>query len=176
MDGVILCLLIAKRICVGRIYGTVCWRGDSYSSLYKHCGEWSWHSSCQHHYRWGYSSFWPCPTLPGREQALIHSFIHSLKSPILLCEPERACFSSGKFHGTLFWEKRVLFLGVQLRGRVGRADREAHAYMFHPRKELLSDDALVSSLCYEGASEYMCLHKKNLMYILQWVGTSFHKM
>jgi transcription-repair coupling factor (superfamily II helicase) len=31
---------------------------------------------------------------------------------------------------------------VQLRGRVGRADREAHAYMFHPRKELLSDDAL----------------------------------
>jgi hypothetical protein len=24
MDGVILCLLIAKRICVGRIYGTVC--------------------------------------------------------------------------------------------------------------------------------------------------------
>jgi transcription-repair coupling factor (superfamily II helicase) len=30
----------------------------------------------------------------------------------------------------------------QLRGRVGRADREAHAYMFHPRKELLSDDAL----------------------------------
>ncbi|CAM6056089.1 unnamed protein product [Sphagnum tenellum] len=30
----------------------------------------------------------------------------------------------------------------QLRGRVGRADREAHAYMFHPRKELLSDDAV----------------------------------
>jgi len=30
----------------------------------------------------------------------------------------------------------------QLRGRVGRADREAHAYMFHPSKENLSDDAL----------------------------------
>ncbi|KAG0586932.1 hypothetical protein KC19_2G128500 [Ceratodon purpureus] len=30
----------------------------------------------------------------------------------------------------------------QLRGRVGRADREAHAYMFHPSKEHLSDDAL----------------------------------
>jgi transcription-repair coupling factor len=30
----------------------------------------------------------------------------------------------------------------QLRGRVGRADREAHAYMFHPVKENLSDDAL----------------------------------
>ena len=30
----------------------------------------------------------------------------------------------------------------QLRGRVGRADREAHAYMFHPSKDQLSDDAL----------------------------------
>lgn len=30
----------------------------------------------------------------------------------------------------------------QLRGRVGRSDREAHAYMFHPSKENLSDDAL----------------------------------
>jgi hypothetical protein len=65
---------------------------------------------------------------------------------------------------------------VQLRGRVGRADREAHAYMFHPRKELLSDDALVSSLCHEGASEYMCLH--NLFFNVHFavsVGTSFHK-
>ncbi len=64
---------------------------------------------------------------------------------------------------------------MQLRGRVGRADREAHAYMFHPRKELLSDDALVSSLCHEGASVYMCLHKKNNVHFAVSVGTSFHK-
>eukprot|EP00850_Spirogloea_muscicola_P012394 SM000080S22909 [mRNA] locus=s80:26269:33483:+ [translate_table: standard] len=30
----------------------------------------------------------------------------------------------------------------QLRGRVGRADQEAHAYMFHPPKDLLTDEAL----------------------------------
>ncbi|KAL0367871.1 UNVERIFIED_CONTAM: ATP-dependent DNA helicase, chloroplastic [Sesamum radiatum] len=31
----------------------------------------------------------------------------------------------------------------QLRGRVGRADKEAHAYLFYPDKSLLSDQALV---------------------------------
>ncbi|KAL2643719.1 hypothetical protein R1flu_011306 [Riccia fluitans] len=30
----------------------------------------------------------------------------------------------------------------QLRGRVGRAQREAHAYLFHPHKSLLTDEAL----------------------------------
>ncbi|CAK9311495.1 unnamed protein product [Citrullus colocynthis] len=30
----------------------------------------------------------------------------------------------------------------QLRGRVGRADKEAHAYLFYPDKSLLSDEAL----------------------------------
>ncbi|KAI5072409.1 hypothetical protein GOP47_0012515 [Adiantum capillus-veneris] len=30
----------------------------------------------------------------------------------------------------------------QLRGRVGRADKEAHAYLFYPQKESLSDEAL----------------------------------
>ncbi|KAL3696739.1 hypothetical protein R1sor_010815 [Riccia sorocarpa] len=30
----------------------------------------------------------------------------------------------------------------QLRGRVGRAHREAHAYLFHPHKSLLTDEAL----------------------------------
>ncbi|MCO5580681.1 hypothetical protein L7F22_034551 [Adiantum nelumboides] len=30
----------------------------------------------------------------------------------------------------------------QLRGRVGRADKEAHAYLFYPQKETLSDEAL----------------------------------
>lgn len=54
------------------------------------------------------------------------------------------------------------FLSVQLRGRVGRADREAHAYMFHPRKELLSDDALVSSFFFNA-------------HFAVSVGTSFHK-
>lgn len=34
----------------------------------------------------------------------------------------------------------------QLRGRVGRADKEAHAHLFYPEKSLLSDQALVSSL------------------------------
>ncbi|KAK7286491.1 hypothetical protein RJT34_21517 [Clitoria ternatea] len=32
--------------------------------------------------------------------------------------------------------------GLQLRGRVGRADKEAHAYLFYPNKGLLSDQAL----------------------------------
>lgn len=30
----------------------------------------------------------------------------------------------------------------QLRGRVGRADREAHAYLFYPEKNILTDEAL----------------------------------
>lgn len=30
----------------------------------------------------------------------------------------------------------------QLRGRVGRADKEAHAYLFYPQKDVLSDEAL----------------------------------
>ena len=32
---------------------------------------------------------------------------------------------------------------IQLRGRVGRADKEAHAYLFYPQKSALSDEALV---------------------------------
>lgn len=39
----------------------------------------------------------------------------------------------------------------QLRGRVGRADKEAHAYLFYPDKSLLSDLALVRSILFHLA-------------------------
>ncbi|KAJ0025755.1 hypothetical protein Pint_07278 [Pistacia integerrima] len=43
----------------------------------------------------------------------------------------------------------------QLRGRVGQADKEAHAHLFYPDKSLLSDEAL--SIRYPG-----CVYRKGL--------------
>lgn len=47
--------------------------------------------------------------------------------------------------GLSFADISSAILFSQLRGRVGRADKEAHAYLFYPDKSLLSDQALVWS-------------------------------
>eukprot|EP00250_Pteridium_aquilinum_P017183 c23496_g1_i1 orf=187-2751(+) len=41
----------------------------------------------------------------------------------------------------------------QLRGRVGRADKEAHAYLFYPQKNILSDEALERLVAIEECCE-----------------------
>lgn len=41
----------------------------------------------------------------------------------------------------------------QLRGRVGRSDKEAHAYLFYPRKDQLSDEALERLIALEECCE-----------------------
>ncbi|KAB2614161.1 hypothetical protein D8674_036477 [Pyrus ussuriensis x Pyrus communis] len=45
----------------------------------------------------------------------------------------------------------------QLRGRVGRADKEAHAYLFYPEKSLLTDQALVLLVPYRILSDLQLL-------------------
>lgn len=51
----------------------------------------------------------------------------------------------------------VHFFGLaqvyQLRGRVGRADKESHAYLFYPGKDLLTDEALERLIAIEECCE-----------------------
>lgn len=49
----------------------------------------------------------------------------------------------------------LVLVFMQLRGRVGRADKEAHAYLFYPEKNILTDEALVT--CW-SLTTCLCLH------------------